>query len=187
MQGESERHMAVRPILRFPNPALKANAAPVEHFDADLQQLTTDLIDTMRDAQSLGVTGPHIGVLQRVAVIQLDPEGEIKTYVNPQVVWASRETKSYKEGSVSMPDVLEEIERPAQVKISYQDLDGKEHVEDCDELLAVCIQHEIDQLNGVFWIDSLSRLRRDRVIKRYEKVRRLASASSPEPLDRPPV
>lgn len=169
--------MAVRPILRFPNPGLRLPAARVDIFDKDLRELTTDLLETMQAAKGIGITAPHIGILKQVAVIQLSETDPVQTYVNPQVVWASTEMQSYKEGSVSMQDVVDDIERPARVRVSYQDLTGVEHVEETDALLSVCLQHEIDQLDGIFWLDKLSRLRRDRVIKRYEKVRRLTQAA----------
>ncbi len=164
--------MAVRAILKFPNPGLRVSAACVDLFDEDLHQLAEDLLDTMRAAQGIGITAPHIGVSKRLMVIQLSAEDAVKYYVNPHIVWASADMHGHKEGSVSMQDVLEEIERPARVRVSYQDLAGTEHVEEADGLLSTCFQHEIDQLNGIFWIDKLSRLRRDRVIKRYEKVQR---------------
>jgi peptide deformylase len=173
--GFRETRMATRTIIKFPNPALNAPAAPVETFDAELQALATDLVDTMTAAQGIGITAPHIGVLKQVMVIQLAPEEAVRTYVNPKIVWASADLVPYKEGSVSMQEVLEEIERPAQVRVNYQDLSGAEQVEEANGLLAVCLQHEIDQLNGIFWITKLSRLRRDRLIKRYEKVQLLLS------------
>lgn len=165
--------MTVRPILKFPNPGLRLSAARVDAFDADLRELATDLLETMQAAKGIGITAPHIGVLKQVSVIRLSETDPVKTYVNPQISWASDELQAYKEGSVSMQDVLDEIERPARVRVTYQDLTGAEQVEEADSLLAVCLQHEIDQLNGIFWLDKLSRLRRERVIKRYEKVRRL--------------
>jgi peptide deformylase len=167
--------VAVRPILKYPNANLRRAALPVEAFDDALKTLADDLLETMRTVQGLGITGPHIGVLQRVTVIQLEPEAPVKIYVNPRVVWASDEIQSYKEGSISMPDVLEDIERPARVRVQYQDLAGDEHTEEADGLLSVCLQHEIDQLDGIYWIDSLSRLKRDKVIRRYEKMKRLSA------------
>lgn len=169
--------MAVRPILRFPNPGLRLSAARVDRFDTDLRELAADLLETMQAAKGIGITAPHIGILKQVAVIQLSDTDTAQTYVNPQVAWGAAEMQSYKEGSVSMPDVLDEIERPARVRVTYQDLTGAEHVEEADGLLSVCLQHEIDQLDGIFWLDKLSRLRRERVIKRYEKLRRLTQAA----------
>jgi peptide deformylase len=167
--------VAVRPILKYPNANLRRAAVPVETFDDALKDLADDLLETMRTVQGIGITAPHIGVPQRLAVIQLEPDAPVKIYVNPRVVWASDQLQSYKEGSISMPDVLEEIERPARVRVQYQDLAGAEHTEEAEGLLSVCLQHEIDQLDGIYWIDGLSRLKRDKVLRRYEKMKRLGA------------
>jgi len=163
--------MPVQPILSFPDPRLRLMAAAVTRFDADLRALAADLLDTMRAAPGIGITAPHIGVLSRLVVLELTP-GEVKTYVNPVLDRVSTETIRHVEGSVSMPGVTDELERHARVRVRYRDLDGVEQVEEADGLLAVCHQHEIDQLDGVFWIDRLSRLKRDRLIARYGKLRR---------------
>jgi len=142
----------------------------VTSFDADLQSLAADLLQTMRAAPGVGITAPHIGVLKRLVVIELSALNGVRTYVNPTIVWASTETNRRREGSVSMPDVTEEVERHARIRVSYRDLSGVEQIEEADSLLAVCLQHEIDQLDGIFWIQRISRLKRDRLIKRYEKL-----------------
>ncbi|MCJ8144390.1 peptide deformylase [Ancylobacter sp. A5.8] len=164
--------MSVRPILRWPDPKLRLKAAPVTAFDADLRALADDLRDTMRAAPGIGITGPHIGVMARVVVLELSEASGVRVYVNPVVEWTSPEQTRHPEGSVSMPGVTEEVERPARVRIAYQDLDGAARVEEADGLLAVCHQHEIDQLDGIFWLHRLSRLKRERVIKRFEKLGR---------------
>lgn len=164
--------VAVRQIITFPDPRLRAMAAPVTEFDAALAQLADDLLDTMRGAPGIGITAPHIGVARRVVVLELSAEEEPRIYVNPRLLWASDELMRHAEGSVSMPGVTEELERPARVRIAYQDLAGTAHEEAAEGLRAICHQHEIDQLDGIFWINRLSRLKRDRVIKRYEKLRR---------------
>ncbi|RXT53135.1 peptide deformylase [Bosea sp. Tri-44] len=163
--------MAVRSIIAFPDPRLRLPAQPVTRFDADLRALAEDLLDTMRAAPGVGITAPHIGVLSRLVILELSP-GEVRTYVNPELDQVSRETIRHTEGSVSMPGVTDELERHARIRVRYQDLGGTEQSEDADGLLAVCHQHEIDQLDGVFWIDRLSRLKRDRLIARYNKLRR---------------
>lgn len=164
--------MAVRSIIRFPNPLLRAVAEPIQLFDNELSSLADDLIDTMHAAPGIGITAPHIGILNRLVVIQLPAAAKPGIYVNPSVIQASPEMIRQTEGSVSMPGVTEEIERHARVRVRYQDLDGNERFEDADGLLAVCHQHEIDQLDGLFWTHRLSRLRRDRLIKRYDKLMR---------------
>lgn len=163
--------MPVRPIVRFPDPRLKLVAEPVTSFDADLRALAADLVDTMRAAPGIGITAPHIGVPARLVVLELAP-GEVRTYVNPELDWASPETIRHVEGSVSMPGVSNEIERHARVRLRYRDLDGVERSEEADGLLAICHQHEIDQLDGIFWIERLSRLKRERLVARYNKLRR---------------
>ena len=164
--------MAVRSIVRFPNPLLRAVAEPIRVFDDGLSSLAGDLIDTMRAAPGIGITGPHIGILKRLVVIQLPDAPKPGIYANPSVIQASPEMIRHTEGSVSMPGVTEEVERHARVRVRYQDLDGNERFEDADGLLAVCHQHEIDQLDGIFWTQKLSRLKRDRLTKRYEKLMR---------------
>ncbi len=160
--------MAIRDILRFPDPRLRQPAAPVSVFDEALQALSEDLLDTMRAAPGIGITAPHIGEFWRITVLELTP-GEVRLYVNPQFIWRSAELASHEEGSVSMPGAIETLERPARVRVSYQDINGAAAVEEADGLLAVCLQHEIDQLDGIFWIQRLSRLRRERLVKKWEK------------------
>ena len=140
-------------------------------FDDLLKALSADLLDTMRAAPGIGITGPHIGESCRITVLELAP-GEIRIYVNPQITWQSKELRQHEEGSISMPGVAEIIERPARVRVTYQDLAGTPRTEEADGLLAVCLQHEIDQLDGVFWTQRLSRLKREMLVKRWEKQRR---------------
>lgn len=162
--------MTIRPIIRYPDPRLALPAAPVTDFDDALRILADDLRDTMHAAPGIGITAPHIGVALRVVVLDLGDGA--KTYVNPEIIWTSPEMIMHQEGSVSMPGVNDDIQRHARVRISYRDLDGATHEEESDGLRAVCHQHEIDQLNGMFWIQRLSRLKRERIIKRFEKLSR---------------
>jgi peptide deformylase len=164
--------MTIRPIVRYPDRLLSLPAEAVTVFDAALRELAADLLETMHAAPGIGITAPHVGVLQRVVVLELDPAEGAQTYVNPEIVWASPETILHREGSVSMPGVNDEVSRHARVRISYRDLDGVLQTEESDGLRAVCHQHEIDQLDGVFWIRRLSRLKRERLIKRFEKMSR---------------
>jgi peptide deformylase len=165
--------MTVRPIVTFPDPRLRAVAAPVTTFDAALRELAADLLDTVHAASGIGITAPHIGVPKRLVVLDLSAEGGVRTYVNPQIVWASDALIRHREGSISLPGVTAEIERPAQIRVSYQNLSGAEQSEEARGLLAVCHQHEIDQLDGIFWIQKLSPLKRERAIKRYRNLQRL--------------
>jgi peptide deformylase len=164
--------MTVRPIVRYPDPRLAIPARPVIAFADTLRELAKDLLDTMHAAPGIGITAPHIGAFLRVVVLDLGGNDGARTYVNPEIEWASPETILYREGSVSMPGVNDEVLRHARVRISYQDVDGNARSEESEGLRAVCHQHEIDQLNGLFWIHRLSRLKRERLIKRFEKVSR---------------
>lgn len=164
--------MAIRPVVRYPDPRLRRRSEPVAAFDGTLRALAQDLAETMRAAPGIGITAPHIGVLERLVVIQLEQDPAPRIYVNPQITWASPETIRHVEGSVSMPGVTEDVERHARVRVRYSDLDGVSHEEEAEGLMAVCHQHEIDQLDGIFWIDRLSKLKRDRLIKKFDKLQR---------------
>ena len=164
--------MTIRVILRFPDPRLRLAAAPIVAFDETLAALADELLAAMRAAPGIGITAPHIGVPLRLVVIELSTADGVRIYANPHIEWASAERARHEEGSVSMPDVTETVERPARVRVRTQDLTGATRVEEADGLLAVCLQHEIDQLDGMFWIQRLSKLKRDRVIKRFEKMGR---------------
>jgi peptide deformylase len=166
--------MTIRDIVKFPDARLKLVAQPVERFDTELAGLAADLADTMRAAPGIGITAPHVGVAMRVVVLKLSDAEEAKTYVNPVVTWTSEDRIRHMEGSVSMPGATEEIERSRAVRIAYRDLDGNEHVEEAEGLRAVCHQHEIDQLDGMFWIQRLSALKRERLVKKYQKISRRA-------------
>jgi peptide deformylase len=164
--------MTIRPLLRYPDPRLAQPAEPVTAFDAALRELADDLRDTMHAAPGIGITAPHVGVLLRVVVLDLDPVTGAKTYINPEITWASPELIMHQEGSVAMPGVNDDIQRHRSIRLTYQDLDGRVQTEESEGLRAVCHQHEIDQLNGLFWIQRLSRLKRERIIKRFDKLSR---------------
>jgi peptide deformylase len=162
--------MTLRSIVRYPDPRLALAAQPVTLFDGALRELARDLLETMHAAPGIGITAPHIGISQRVVVLDLDANDGARTYVNPEIIWASPEMILHREGSVSMPGVNDDIKRHARIRISYDDIHGNTHTEESEGLRAVCHQHEIDQLNGLFWIQRLSRLKRERLIKRFERV-----------------
>lgn len=166
--------MSTRPILRFPDARLSMPASAVVQFDAELAALASDLLDTMRAAPGIGITAPHIGVLQRLTVIELDAKAGVKIYVNPEITWSSADTISHAEGSVSMPGISEDVVRPSQVRVRYQTLLGEVKEDEAGGLLSICLQHEIDQLDGIFWLQRLSRLKRDRAIKRFAKQEKTA-------------
>ena len=164
--------MAIRPIIRYPDPRLALLAQPVSVFDDALRELAQDLLETMHAAPGIGITAPHIGIALRVVVLDLDQLDGARTYVNPEITWASPDMIMHREGSVSMPGVNDDIERHARVRIGYHDVGGHLQSEESEGLRAVCHQHEIDQLNGLFWIQRLSRLKRERLVKRFEKLSR---------------
>jgi peptide deformylase len=164
--------MALREILVVPNPLLKQASQPVERVDDELRALMDDMLETMYDAPGIGLAAIQVGVPKRVIVMDLAREGEEKQpryFVNPEILWASEETAPYEEGCLSVPDIYDEVERPAQVKLRYLNYQGEQVEEDAEGLFAVCIQHEMDHLDGVLFIDHLSRLKREQAIKKVKK------------------
>lgn len=164
--------MTVQPIVFFPDQRLRQVAAPVVAFDKSLHDLSIDLLDTLRAAPGIGITGPHIGINLRVVVLDLPTSDTPEFYVNPEITWLSDDKVQNEEGSISMPDISAPVERPASIKIRYADLHGNIHEGEAAGLRSVCLQHEIDQLSGIFWLQRLSSLRRNRLIARYKKLGR---------------
>jgi len=164
--------MTIRPILRYPHPGLKTVCTPVIAFDDDLKTLAGDLLETMRAAPGVGITAAHIGVFKRLFVLELSKADGVRNYVNPEIISSSPTLARQTEGSVSMPGATEDVERPASIRLRYQTLSGEMKEEDADGFLAICIQHEIDQLDGIFWLQRLSKLKRDRLIRKWEKAGR---------------
>ena len=164
--------MALREILTVPDPRLKLVSQDVDTVDDALRALMDDMLETMYAAPGIGLAAIQIGEPKRVIVMDLAREGEEpqpRHYVNPQILWASEETAPYEEGCLSVPEIYDEVERPARVKLRYLDYNGKTVEEDAEGLFAVCIQHEMDHLNGVLFIDHLSRLKRDRAVAKVKK------------------
>ena len=165
--------MALREILIVPDPILKQVSKPVETVDDDLRALMDDMLETMYAAPGIGLAAVQVGVPQRVIVMDLAREGEPpapRYFVNPEILWASEETLPYEEGCLSVPEIFDEVERPARVKLRYLNYQGEQVEEDADGLFAVCIQHEMDHLDGVLFIDHLSRLKREQAIKKVKKL-----------------
>ncbi len=163
--------MALRSILQYPDSRLRAPANPVRFFDEPLLALAGDLLDTLRGVRGIGITAPHIGVLSRLVIIELPGVAKPSFYANPSIVSRSLKIVRHEEGSVSMPGVVDIVERAADVRVRYQDTAGKAQEVEAEGFLAICLQHEIDQLDGIFWIQRLSRLRRDRLVRHHEKHR----------------
>ncbi|MGY6627059.1 MAG: peptide deformylase [Oceanicaulis sp.] len=163
--------MTVRTILTVPDPRLKLVSKPVERVDDDLRALMDDMVETMYDADGIGLAAIQIGVDKRVIVMDLsDTRNEPRYFVNPEITPLTEELKPYSEGCLSVPEIYDEIERPVRVKVNYLDYDGAEREEIAEDLFAVCIQHEMDHLEGVVFIDYLSRLKRDRAVRRVQKL-----------------
>lgn len=167
--------MTIKPLIILPDPILRQVSKPVEHVDSEISRLAEDMLETMYDAPGIGLAAIQIGVPRRMLVIDVSREDEDKkpmVFINPQVVASSDERSVYEEGCLSIPDYYAEVERPATVTVSYIDREGKQQTVEADGLLATCLQHEIDHLNGVLFIDHISRLKRDMVIKKFTKTAR---------------
>jgi peptide deformylase len=172
--------MAILPILEFPDPRLRTKAARIDAPEVTtpaFQTLLDDMFQTMYDAPGIGLAAVQVGELVNVIVMDLAREGEEpapRYFVNPKITWESEELFSYEEGCLSVPEVYDAVERPARVKISYLNYQGEAVEEEAQDLFGVCIQHELDHLKGVLFIDHLSRLKRDRAISKVKKARRAA-------------
>ena len=172
--------MSIRPILTAPDARLRQVSKPVDKVDDDLRALMDDMLETMYDAPGIGLAAIQVGVPLRVIVMDLageDEEPAPRYFVNPEILDPSDEMNVHEEGCLSVPEYYDEVERPARCRVKYLDYDGKEQVLDAEGLLATCIQHEMDHLEGVLFIDHLSRLKRERVLKKLKKEQRLAAAS----------
>jgi len=164
--------MATRTILTLPDPRLRLVSKPVGKVDAAIRKLVEDMFETMYGAPGIGLAAVQVGVPRRVVTMDLAKKDEPKNpkvYINPEILWASEERSTYEEGCLSIPEYYEEVERPAQVKVRYTDLDGNAQEVEANGLLATCLQHEVDHLNGVLFIDHISKLKRSRVIKKFAK------------------
>lgn len=168
--------MSIKPLIILPDPILRQTSALLEDVTPEVQSLASDMLETMYDAPGIGLAAIQIGVPKRVVVIDLHKEGEEKkpqVFINPEILSSSDDRSSYEEGCLSIPDYYAEVERPATIRVRYVDLDGKAQEIEADGLLATCLQHEIDHLNGVLFIDHISRLKREMVIKKFTKAAKL--------------
>jgi len=189
--------MAIREILEVPDPRLKTVSAPVEKFDDELKTLTADMFETMYAANGIGLAAIQVGVPLRLLVIDLQPEdpdaepeechahgghvhthqpvkNEPRVFVNPEILAPAEEWTTYSEGCLSVPEIYADVDRPKTCRVRWQDLEGNVHEEEMEGMLAVCIQHEMDHLNGILFIDHLSRLKRQMALKKLEKLRKAA-------------
>jgi len=169
--------MAVREIIKLPDKRLRLVSEPVKRIDAGIRRLVEDMFATMYAAPGIGLAAIQVGVGKRVFTADLSKKEESRepqVFINPEITWASDEKAIQEEGCLSIPEYYEDVERPVHIKVKYLDLDGKAHEIEADGLLARCVQHEIDHINGVLFIDHLSKLKRDRVIKKFSKAAKVA-------------
>lgn len=172
------RAMALRPILIIPDKKLRTKSAVVSKITPDLRKLVEDMFETMYEAPGIGLAAIQIGVAKRIVTMDIakkEGEKEPRVFINPEIIWSSEEKSTYEEGCLSIPEIHEDVDRPARVKVKFLDLDGKAHEEEADGLYATCIQHEIDHLNGVLFIDHISKLKRDRIVKKFTKAAKRAA------------
>ena len=174
--------MTVLTILEVPDPGLRVVAAPVDNIDDSIRATLADMFETMYAARGIGLAATQVGIEKRLVVIDLqepeeedgDPVRKPVAFVNPELLWVSEETAVYNEGCLSIPEQYAEVARPARCRVKWLDGDGKSHEQEMDGLMATCIQHEIDHLNGVLFTDHISRLKRDMIMKKLAKARKAA-------------
>jgi peptide deformylase len=167
--------MSIRTILTAPDPRLKKKSQPVDSVDAEIRQLMDDMLETMYDAPGIGLAAPQIGELRRVIVLDIDRE-DLKTgpilMANPEIIEASDEDATYEEGCLSVPEHYSDVVRPATVPVRYLDRDGETREMTCEGLLSTCVQHEIDHLDGILFIDHISALKRNMILRKLLKARK---------------
>ena len=171
--------MALREIITLPDKRLRLVSEPVKKITADIRKLVEDMFETMYDAPGVGLAAIQVGAPKRVVTVDVAKKEEPKNplvFINPEIVASSDEKAVHEEGCLSIPEIYEDVERPAQVTVKYIDLDGQQHEVEADGLLATCLQHAIDHLNGVLFIDHLSKLKRDRITKKFAKAAKRAAA-----------
>lgn len=172
--------MSIKPLVILPDPVLRLVSKPIERIDAPLLKLADDMLETMYDAPGIGLAAIQVGEPLRMLVIDLAKEGEPPApmvIINPEILDSSDERSVYEEGCLSIPDYYAEVERPAKVRVRHLDREGRQQEIEADGLLATCVQHEIDHLDGVLFIDHISKLKRDMVVKKFKKMAK----------DRPPA
>ncbi|QWD64061.1 peptide deformylase [Polynucleobacter sp. MWH-UH2A] len=163
-------YMALLNVLSYPDPRLHKVAKPVAAVDARIKKIVADMAETMYEAPGVGLAATQVDIHERIVVIDVsDDQNELMVFINPEIVWASPEKKIWREGCLSVPEFYDEVERPAQVKVKALDLDGKEFEIEADGLLAVCLQHELDHLQGKVFVEYLSLLKRSRISQKMKK------------------
>ena len=162
--------MALLNVLCYPDPRLHKVAKPVDQVDARVKKIVADMADTMYDAPGVGLAATQVDIHERIVVIDVsDEQNELMVFINPEIVWASPEKKSWREGCLSVPEFYDEVERPAEIRVKALDINGKEFEINADGLLAVCLQHELDHLQGKVFVEYLSILKRTRISQKMKK------------------
>ncbi|EIM27687.1 peptide deformylase [Microvirga lotononidis] len=164
--------MSIRPLVIIPDSKLRLVSEPITDISSEIRRLADDMLETMYDAPGVGLAAIQIGVPVRMVTMDVsksDDERQPMVLINPEITWASEEKRVYEEGCLSIPEYYEEVERPDRVRFRFMNLQGETIEQDADGLLATCVQHEIDHLNGVLFIDYLSKLKRDRVMTKFKK------------------
>ncbi len=164
--------MSIRPLVILPDSKLRLVSEPIKEITEEIRQLADDMLETMYDAPGVGLAAIQIGVPVRIVTMDVsksEDERQPMVLINPEITWTSEEMRVYEEGCLSIPEYYEEVERPDRVRFRYTNLQGEVIEQEADGLLATCVQHEIDHLNGVLFIDYLSKLKRDRVMTRFKK------------------
>ena len=173
--------MALLPILIAPDPRLKKTSTPVKAVDAEIRKLMDDMLETMYQAPGIGLAAPQVGVLKRVIVLDIAREGEAPQplrLANPEIVWVSDDDAVYNEGCLSVPEHYADVARPASCRVKYLDQDNKPREIEADGLLATCLQHEIDHLDGVLFIDHLTSLKRNMILRKLLKTKKAAAGAA---------
>ena len=162
--------MALLPVLCYPDPRLHKVAKPVAQVDARIEKIVADMAETMYDAPGVGLAATQVDIHERIVVIDVsDDQNELMVFINPEIIWASPEKKSWREGCLSVPDYYDEVERPSEIRVKALNIEGKEFELDADGLLAVCLQHELDHLQGKVFVEYLSILKRSRISQKMKK------------------
>ncbi|RFZ88701.1 peptide deformylase [Shinella sp. WSJ-2] len=173
--------MTIKPLIILPDPILRQVSSPIATIDSEVKKLADDMLETMYDAPGIGLAAIQIGVARRMLVLDVSKDGEDKqplVFINPEIVASTDARSVYEEGCLSIPDYYAEVERPAGITVKHLDRDGKEQLTEADGLLATCLQHEIDHLNGVLFIDHISKLKREMVIRKFTKAAKLRGSKA---------
>ena len=173
--------MTIKPLIILPDPILRQVSKPIETFDGEVKKLADDMLETMYDAPGIGLAAIQIGVARRMLVLDVAKDGEDKqplVFINPEIVSSTDARSVYEEGCLSIPVYYAEVERPAGITVRHLDRDGKEQLTEADGLLATCLQHEIDHLNGVLFIDHISKLKREMVIRKFTKAAKMRGSKA---------